>query len=76
MEKNEKKYQVDNIANYINNLGKEIGLPDLGFNKDNVCTLEFYKKITVHIIFKKEKNNCTFASPLCSITNNDLEKFF
>ena len=40
MEKNEKeKYQEDNIANYTNNFGKEIGLPNLAFDEKNICSL-------------------------------------
>ena len=80
MEKNEtEKYQennTDNITNYINNFGKEIGLTILGFDENNYCCLNFDKKILVHILYKKQNNQCTFSSPLCNITDNNLENFY
>ena len=76
MEKNEKeKYQEDNIANYINNLGKEIGHPNLAFDEKNICSLEFDKKILVYIVYKKQKNQFTFTSPICYLQIMTLKNF-
>ena len=68
-----KKYDItDNIYN----LGNSLGLQNLKFDQNNVCNLVFDKKIKVKIIYNKNIDQCIFASPICSIPENDCEQFF
>ncbi|MDR0393047.1 MAG: type III secretion system chaperone [Puniceicoccales bacterium] len=63
---------VDFIAAY----GKEVGLPDLRLNEDNLCSLNFDSKINVDIVFRKEQDQCIFASKIGVIPLENKETFF
>ena len=81
LQKEEKEKQVskedkNRIQNYITKYGKEVGLPNLQLNDKNFCSLNFDGKIYVDIIYNDKENLCSFASPICSIPNNDKEKFY
>ena len=52
------------IENYLENYGKEIGLTDLKFNEQGICSLCFDSEIDVDIIYKKEQDQCIFAAPV------------
>ena len=64
------------LPNYIKRYGKEIGLPNLKMNEDNVCSLCFRESINVDIVYNEKNDICFLASPICFIPNNDREKFY
>ena len=69
---NEENY----LPNYIKRFGKEIGLPNLEMNENNVCSLCFRETINVDIVYNENGDQCILASPVCSIPKNDREKFY
>ena len=62
------------FPDYIKRYGKEVGLPNLKFNENGVCSLCFNNKIKVDIVYNEQYNQCFLASPICLIPNNDKEK--
>ena len=64
------------LPDYIKRYGKEVGLPNLKFNENGVCSLCFNNKIKVDIVYNEQYNQCFLASPICLIPNNDKEKFY
>ena len=64
------------LPNYIKRYGKEIGLPNLKMNEDNVCSLCFRESINVDIVYNEKNDICFLASPICFIPNIDREKFY
>ena len=64
------------LPNYIKRYGKEIGLPNLKMNENNVCSLCFRESINVDIVYNEKNDQCFLASPICSIPNSDREKFY
>ena len=62
------------LPDYIKRYGKEVGLPNLKFNENGVCSLCFNNKIKVDIVYNEQYNQCFLASPICLIPNNDKEK--
>ena len=64
------------LPDYIKRYGKEVGLPNLKFNENGVCSLCFNNKIKVDIVYNEQYNQCFLSSPICLIPNNDKEKFY
>ena len=64
------------LPNYIKKYGKEVGLPNLKMNENNVCSLCFRESINVDIVYNEKNDQCFLASPICSIPNSDREKFY
>ena len=64
------------LPNYIKRYGKEIGLPNLKMNENNVCSLCFRESINVDIVYNEKNDQCFLASPICFIPNSDREKFY
>lgn len=64
------------LPNFIQRYGKEVGLPNLKLNGDNVCSLCFDNNINVDIVYNENINQCFLHSPICLIPNNDREKFY
>ena len=48
----------------------------MNLNDKGVCSLNFYGKINVDIIYNKENNQCIFASPIGRIPVNAEIKYF
>ena len=69
---NEENY----IPNFIKRYGKEMGLPNLKMNENNVVSLCFHGKINVDIAYDDKNNQCVLASPICYIPNKDRGKFY
>ena len=55
------------IPNYLESYGKEVGLPNLKFNEQNICSLCFDSKINVDIVYRKEQDQCIFAAPIIDL---------
>lgn len=55
------------IPNYLENYGKEVGLPNLKFNEQNICSLCFDSKINIDIVYRKEQDQCIFAAPIIDL---------
>jgi hypothetical protein len=64
------------FADFIAIYGKEVGLPDLRLNEDSICSLNFDSKINVDIVFRKEQDQCIFASKIGVIPLENKEVFF
>ncbi len=64
------------FSNYLTNYGKEIGLPNLQFNEEGMCSLSFDSSIDVDIVYKKDLDLCIFASPIIDIPSTGQENFF
>ena len=72
-----KKFDFNNIRDYVYKYGKEIGLPNLRLKVfTNVCSLKFDGKIDVDIIYLPNIDQCIFASPICTIPKKHKEKFY
>lgn len=72
----DKSNEENNLSNFIKKYGKEIGLPDLKMNENNICSLCFRGKINVDIVYNENNMDCFFASPICYIPNKNVEKFY
>ena len=72
----ESKIENADISHYISKYGKEIGLPNLSFKNNNVCSLKFDDKLDVDIVYNKENNQCIFASPIGYIPDYPSEVYF
>jgi hypothetical protein len=55
------------IPNYLESYGKEVGLPNLKFNEQSICSLCFDAKISVDIVYRKEQDQCIFAAPIIDL---------
>ena len=55
------------IPNYLESYGKEVGLPNLKFNEQNICSLCFDSKINIDIVYRKEQDQCIFAAPIIDL---------
>ena len=55
------------IPNYLESYGKEVGLPNLKFNEQNICSLCFDSKINIDIVYRKEQDQCIFAAPVVDL---------
>ena len=55
------------IPNYLESYGKEVGLPNLKFNEQNICSLCFDSKINIDIVYRKEQDQCIFAAPVIDL---------
>ena len=64
------------FPDFINKYGKEVGLPNLKFNENGVCSLCFDEKINVDIVYNEKNDQCFFASPICTIPDKEQEKFY
>ena len=64
------------FSNYLTNYGKEIGLPNLQFNEQGMCSLTFDSAIDIDIVYRKDFDQCIFASPIIAIPSTGQEKFF
>lgn len=64
------------FANYLTNYGKEIGLPNLEFNEQGMCSLSFDSTIDIDIVYKKDLDLCIFAAPIIEIPSAGQENFF
>lgn len=64
------------FSEYIPKYGKEIGLPNLKLNDNNVCSLNYDGKINVDIVYNKKNNQCFFASPIGNIPTNPNENYY
>lgn len=64
------------FSNYIQNYGKEVGLPNLKLNENGVCSLNFDGKINVDIVYNKDNDQCFFASPIGTVPVDGREEFY
>lgn len=64
------------IENHLQNYGKEIGLPELKFNEQGICSLNFDSKINVDIVYRKEQDQCILAAPIGDLPSEGKENFF
>ena len=67
------------LPNYIKRYGKEIGLPNIKINENDVykiCSLCWDDNINVDIVYNEKNDQCFLASPICIIPNSDREKFY
>lgn len=55
------------IPNYLESYGKEVGLPNLKFNEQNICSLCFDSTISIDIVYRKEQDQCIFAAPIIDL---------
>ena len=55
------------IPNYLESYGKEVGLPNLKFNEQNICSLCFDSKISIDIVYRKDMDQCIFAAPIIDL---------
>lgn len=55
------------IPNYLESYGKEVGLPNLKFNEQNICSLCFDSKINIDVVYRKEQDQCIFAAPIIDL---------
>lgn len=55
------------IPNYLESYGKEVGLPNLKFNEQNICSLCFDSKISIDIVYRKDQDQCIFAAPIIDL---------
>ena len=75
-EKKLKKEEKNKISNFIKNYGKEVGLPNLCLNNENICSLNFDGKINIDIKYNEKSSICPFVSPICSIPDKNKEEFY
>ncbi len=68
--------EKNKIPIFVNNYGKEVGIPNLKLDYDNKCELCFDGKINIGIKYNEKENLCSFIGPICSIPKNDKEKFY
>ena len=71
-----KKEEKNKISNFIKNYGKEVGLPNLCLNNENICSLNFDGKINIDIKYIEKSSICSFVSPICSIPDKNKEEFY
>ena len=71
-----KKEEKNKISNFIKNYGKEVGLPNLCLNNENICSLNFDGKINIDIKYNEKSSICPFVSPICSIPDKNKEEFY
>ncbi|MDR0755872.1 MAG: type III secretion system chaperone [Puniceicoccales bacterium] len=67
---------MGDFVNFIAAYGKEVGLPDLRLNEDNLCSLNFDSKINVDIVFRQEQDQCIFASKIGTIPLENKDMVF
>ena len=68
--------EKNKIPIFVNNYGKEVGIPNLELDYDNKCELCFNGKINIGIKYNEKENLCSFIGPICSIPKTDKEKFY
>ena len=71
-----KKEEKNKISNFIKNYGKEVGLPNLCLNNENICSLNFNGKINIDIKYNEKSSICPFVSSICSIPDKNKEEFY
>ena len=64
------------FSDYISNYGKEVGLPELKFDEEGICSLSFDSTINVDIVYRKEQDQCIFAAPIGDIPVEHKEEYF
>jgi len=64
------------FSDYISNYGKEVGLPELKFDEEGICSLSFDSRINVDIVYRKEQDQCILAAPIGDVPVENKEEYF
>ncbi len=64
------------FSTYLTIYGKEIGLPNLKFNDQGICSLNFNSSVDIDIVYQKDIDQCIFAAPIIDIPATGQEELF
>ena len=75
-----KKEEKNKISNFIKNYGKEVGLPNLCLNNENICSLNFDDKINIDIKYIEKSSIRPFVSKYVlfriKIKKNSIKNYY
>jgi hypothetical protein len=67
---------LEHINELLQELGKNIGLPDLKANDEGLCSLRFDDRVTIDLEANKETGALIYSSLVATLVPHQTEKFY
>jgi len=67
---------LEHINELLQELGKNIGLPDLKANDEGLCSLRFDDRVTIDLEYHEESTSLIFSSIIGTLLAHQTEKIY